>query len=176
MHILDILQNSVSAKAKNISLVIEEDVKNNKMTVIIEDDGRGMDPQQAERVTDPFFTTRTTRKVGLGIPLFKHSAQQSGGDLVIISSPGKGTTVKTEFILNNIDRPPLGDVANVFVLTLSSNPDIEFKFKYIYNKNEYTFDTEKVKEALEGVPLYEPSVIMALTEMISENIKDLKIN
>jgi len=174
MHILDILQNSVSAKAKNISLVIDEDIKENRLIVVIEDDGRGMNPQQAERVIDPFFTTRTTRKVGLGIPLFKHSAQQSGGDLRILSAPGKGTTVTAEFILDNIDRPPLGDVANVFVLTLSSNPDIEFKFRYIFNKNEYTFDTVEVKEALEDVSLNEPSVILALTEMISENIKNLK--
>lgn len=175
MHILDILQNSVTAGAENISVTIDEDLKGNKLTVIVEDDGKGMDSEQKERVTDPFYTTRTTRKVGLGLPLFKQSALQSGGTFFIDSFPGKGTAVTAQFVYDNIDRLPLGDVANVFVLTLSSNPAVDFRLKYIYNGAEYTFDTVEIKAVLEGVPLSEPSIIRALTEMISENIRQLKL-
>ncbi|MDD4638438.1 MAG: ATP-binding protein, partial [Bacteroidales bacterium] len=148
MHILDILQNSVTAGAENISVTIDEDIKGNKLTVIVEDDGKGMDSEQVERVTDPFFTSRTTRKVGLGIPLFKQSAIQSGGTFFIDSFPGRGTAITAQFVYDNIDRLPLGDIANVFVLTLSSNPSIEFRLKYIYNGSVYMFDTGEVKEVL----------------------------
>ena len=174
MHILDILQNSVSAGAKHIQVIVYESVLENILSVAIKDDGKGMTNEEVERVTDPFYTTRTTRKVGLGIPLFKQSALQSGGTLSIDSEPGTGTQIKATFIHNNIDRPPLGDIANVFVLTLSSNPQADFILKYIYEGKEYRFDSEEVKKVLEGVPLYEPAVIKALTEMISENINDLR--
>ena len=120
LHIIDIIQNSLSAGAKRIGLTVKEDSANDRLTISIEDNGKGMSREVAAKLEDPFYTTRTTRKVGMGIPLFKQSAMQSGGNLSVESELGKGTTVTAWFELGNIDRPPLGDVANSFVLMVSA--------------------------------------------------------
>lgn len=174
LHIIDIIQNSISAGATLIRLAIEEDLCKDLLRITIEDNGRGMAPEQVEQLDNPFFTSRTTRKVGMGIPLFKQSAEQSGGSLVVYSEVGVGTTVSAVFGHSNIDRPPLGDIANSFVLMVSANPELDFVLDYIYNGMEYRFDTVEIKEALDGLPLNNPQVIMMLEEMIKENIKDLK--
>lgn len=174
LHILDIMQNSISANASYISLVICEDIGADLLTIIIKDNGKGMTKEQVDKLADPFFTSRTTRKVGLGIPLFKQSAIQSGGSLDVESEVGVGTTVKAIFGYSNIDRPPLGNVANAFILMVSCNPNIRFELKYIYNGNEYIFDSFEVKDILGDMPLSDAGVIKMLTEMIEENIKELK--
>lgn len=174
LHILDIIQNSLSAGSTFIKLTIIEDIKGDCLTISIEDNGRGMSEDQLAKLSDPFFTSRTTRKVGLGVPLLKQSAEQSGGSIRIESQPGVGTTVTAYFQYSNIDRPPLGDVANAFILTVSSNPDVEFLLRYEVDGNEYIFDTVEVKEVLEGLPINDASIIRTLTDMVRENIKDLK--
>lgn len=174
MHILDIVQNSISAGATLIVIVVDEDIKNNILLISIKDNGKGMTPQQVSKLSDPFFTSRTTRKVGMGIPLFKQSAEQSGGTIKIDSEVGKGTCVEATFGYDNIDRPPLGDVANAVILLVSSNPDLDFEFVYRYNGEEYEFKTAEVKEILEGMSLNNPSVIKYLSEMLSENVNSLK--
>ena len=174
LHVIDIIQNSVSAGATLITLTIEEDTTKDLLRIVIGDNGRGMTPEQVGRLSDPFFTSRTTRKVGMGIPLFRQSAEQSGGGLVVESEPGRGTTVAATFGWSNIDRPPLGDIANSFILMVSANPELDFVFDYIYNGREYRFDTVEVKEALDGLPLNNPQVIMMLEGMVKENISDLK--
>jgi len=171
LHIIDIIQNSISAGATLITLVIIDDIDGNLLTVIIEDNGRGMSSEQVQRLSDPFFTTRTTRKVGMGIPLFRQSAEQSGGGLVVESTVGVGTKVTATFIHDNIDRPPLGDVANSFILMVSANPQLDFLLRYVYNGEEYVFDTVEIKEVLDGMPLNNPSVIKMLTEMVRNNIQ-----
>jgi len=171
LHIIDIIQNSISAGATLITLVIIEDIDGNLLTIIIEDNGRGMSSEQVQRLSDPFFTTRTTRKVGMGIPLFRQSAEQSGGGLVVESTVGVGTKVTATFIYDNIDRPPLGDVANSFILMVSANPQLDFLLRYVYNGEEYIFDTIEIKEVLDGMPLNNPSVIKMLTEMVKNNIQ-----
>lgn len=174
LHILDIIQNSLSAGARLIKVFIDEDIKGDILTITIEDNGKGMSAYQVEKLTDPFFTSRTTRRVGLGIPLLKQSAEQSAGYIKVDSEPGVGTIVTAGFQYSNIDRPPLGDVANAFILTVSSNPEVEFILNYKVNGKEYVFDTVEVKEALEGIPLNDASMIRTLTDMIRENIKELK--
>ena len=171
LHIIDIIQNSISAGATLITLVIIEDIDGNLLTIIIEDNGRGMSSEQVKRLSDPFFTTRTTRKVGMGIPLFRQSAEQSGGGLVVESTVGVGTKVTATFIHDNIDRPPLGDVANSFILMVSANPQLDFLLRYVYNGEEYIFDTIEIKKVLDGMPLNNPSVIKMLTEMVKNNIQ-----
>ncbi len=174
MHLLDIVQNSISAGATLIIIVVEIDEKGDLLTISIEDNGKGMTQEQVKKLSDPFFTSRTTRKVGLGIPLFKQSAEQSGGHLEVRSEVGKGTTVTATFGYTNIDRPPLGDMGNAVVLLVSSNPKIEFQFKYRYNGEEYLFDTVEIKEVLEGMPINNPSVVKYLNEMVKENMKSLQ--
>lgn len=170
MHILDIVQNSISAGASLITIIISIDTDDDLLIISIEDNGKGMTQEQVAKLSDPFFTSRTTRKVGLGIPLFKQSAEQSGGELMITSKVGVGTKVEASFSYSNIDRPPLGDVGNALILLVSSNPELDFLFKYSYNNNEYLFDTIEVKEAIEGMPLNNPSIIKYLNEMVKENI------
>lgn len=174
MHIIDIIQNSISAGASLMHLRIEESIEKDLLSIEIEDNGKGIAKENIERLRDPFFTSRTTRKVGLGIPLLRDSALQSGGDVEIESELGVGTKVKATFVHSNIDRPPLGDIANSFILMVSSNPLLDFVFDYCYNGTQYKFDTREVKEVLDGIPLNEPSVIKMLTQMVRDNIDDLK--
>jgi len=171
LHIIDIIQNSISAGATLITLTIIEDIHGNLLTIIIADNGKGMNSEQVKKLSDPFFTTRTTRKVGMGIPLFRQSAGQSGGELIVESAVGVGTKVTATFVHDNIDRPPLGDVANSFILMVSANPQLDFILKYVYNGEEYIFDTVEIKEVLDGMPLNNPSVIKMLTEMVRNNIQ-----
>jgi len=174
LHIIDIIQNSLTAGASVIKLTVNEDITGDLLTIEIEDNGKGMTAQQVMSLEEPFFTSRTTRRVGMGIPLFKQSAVQSSGDLKVFSELGLGTKVTATFRYSHIDRPPLGDLANSFILMVSANPQKEFYLKYIYNGSEYIFDTVEVKEILDGLPLNNPSVIKMLNGMVDENIKDIK--
>jgi hypothetical protein len=174
MHIIDIIQNSLRAGATLITVTIEEDREEDLLVITVEDNGCGMSSEQVTKLNDPFFTSRTTRRVGMGVPLLKQTAEQSGGELVIKSEPGIGTTVKASFGYSHIDRPPLGDVANAFMLMVSANPEIDFILRYVVGNADYLFNTVEIKRVLEGIPVNEPSVIRALTEMIRENIEDLK--
>lgn len=173
LHIIDIIQNSVSAGATRIELTVEEDLAADLLRIVVGDNGRGMTGQQVEKLSDPFFTTRTTRRVGMGIPLFRHKAEQAGGSLTVDSEPGRGTTVTATFAHSHVDRPPLGDLANSFVLMVSANPELDFVLCYIFNGKEYRFDTVEVREALDGMPLNDTRVTTMLNEMVAENIKDL---
>ena len=146
MHILDIVQNSISAGATLVTLTVDESPAEDLLTIAVGDNGRGMTPEQVSRLADPFFTSRTTRRVGMGIPLLMDSARQSGGDVRIESEPGKGTEVTAVFGYSNIDRPPLGDVANALMLLVSSNPDLDFLFTYRYDGEEYLFNTADVRD------------------------------
>ena len=174
LHIMDIMQNSVAAGATAIGLHVEENTVGDELSITITDNGRGMTQDQVGRLSDPFFTSRTTRKVGMGIPLFRQSAEQAGGGIEILSVPGEGTTVRAWFGRSHIDRPPMGDLPNSFMLTVSSRPEIEYTFSYAVDGRSYSFDTREVKEVLGDIPLNEPSVIRMLTEMIRENIRDVE--
>ncbi len=173
LHILDIVQNSIRAGARNVGIDIREDTRANTYGITIKDDGCGMDAEAVKRVTDPYFTSRTSRHVGLGIPLFLQNAQQTGGDLQIESVPGKGTRIKAVFVHDNIDRPPLGDMPGVLMMLIGSNPAIEFSYRHSKNGQEYLFDTREVKEALDGMSLEEYQVRKYLKEMIQENLQEL---
>lgn len=173
MHILDIIQNSVSAGATRVSLTINEDPASDLLTVIVGDNGRGMTSGQVSRLADPFFTSRTTRKVGMGIPLLKQTAEQSGGGVRIISEPGHGTEVTATFGYTNIDRPPLGNVANALMITASSNPDMDFCLVYRHGGNEYVFDTADVREIFGNDAMRNLTIVKNLEEMIRENIAEV---
>ena len=173
LHVLDIVQNSITAGADLISIDVIENIPENTLTIRISDNGKGMSPEQLAQVTDPYFTSRTTRKVGLGVPLFKQNAEMTGGHFSIESALGKGTTTTAVFGHNHLDRPPLGDMANAVVLLASSNPTLDFVYTYRYNEHTYVFDTRQIKEVLEPVPINAPQVIRMLTEMIQENCNDL---
>ncbi|MFI3297072.1 MAG: ATP-binding protein [bacterium] len=169
LHILDITQNSISAGATEISISLLIDGE--MMTITIEDNGKGMTHEVVAQLSDPFFTSRTTRKVGLGIPLLIDSAEQSGGKVSVSSEVGVGTKVVATFDTSNIDCPPLGNIANAVVLLASSNPNIEFIFDYLSVEGDsYIFDTREVKKALGGISINTPTIIKYLEEMIAEQI------
>ena len=173
LNILDITQNSISANASLITVTVEKDSKNNLLTLSIEDNGKGMSEEFVKNVCDPFVTTRTTRKVGMGIPLLKLAAEQTGGRFEIESELGVGTTVRATFTLNHIDRIPLGDVGQTMSMLASCNENVNFVYRHISDGEEFLFDTEQIKEALGGVPLNEPDVVIWMQEYIKEGIESI---
>lgn len=174
LHILDIVQNSTRANASLVKVDIEEDTERNLISITIKDDGSGMPSDMVKNVEDPYVTSRTTRKVGMGIPLFKQSAVQSGGGLHIISEIGIGTTIIATFQMDNIDTPPWGDLAGVIALLVSGNPTVDFFYSHSYNGVEYVFDTLSVKEILGDTPISEPQVANFLKTMIAENLVEIR--
>jgi hypothetical protein len=175
LHIMDILQNSTRAKASKIELDIIEDTVNNTLAIIFTDNGCGMDEETVKRVIDPFFTTRTVRKVGLGLPLLKQNCEQTGGSLHIESKVNEGTQVTATFVHDHIDRPTLGDIAGAVVLTASAYPDIRFIYRHEKDGQSYVFDTEEVKEALDGISIQNPEIIQYLKEMIVESLLEIGV-
>ena len=169
LHILDIVENSVKAKATLVEVIIE--AKNNLLTVTIRDNGKGMDKEFLARVTDPFTTTRTTRKVGMGIPLLKQAAETAGGEFAITSELGKGTEVKASFVIDNIDRMPLGNVAETAVTVL--NPEVDFVWVYTVEDRTFTFDTREVREELGEIPIDSPEIVTFLKSLLIENIESI---
>ncbi|MCL2413413.1 MAG: ATP-binding protein [Bacteroidales bacterium] len=173
LHILDIAQNSISAKATLIQITIDEDRANNRYVLTIEDNGIGMSPEVLEKVTDPYTTSRTTRKVGLGLPLLKLSAEQASGNLEVTSELGVGTKVTAMFEFDHIDRVPIGDIAGVVVMLASMNPSLEFIYKHITPKGDYIFDTKEVKGVLGDLSIQNISIQKYLKEMVEENLKEI---
>ena len=160
MHIMDILQNSTRAKATEIGLDVFLDSAKDTLTLVFKDNGCGMDEEMVKNVINPFFTTRTTRKVGLGLPLLKQNTEMTGGSMNIESKVGVGTTVTAVFGLSHIDTPPMGDLAGTMVLTISANPDIRFLFHYKRDEEvDYLLDTNEVYEILDGMSIQDPEVI-----------------
>ena len=169
LNILDIAENSVKAKASLIEITVT--AADNILTVTITDNGKGMSKDFLEKVTDPFTTTRTTRKVGMGIPLFKDAAEMTGGSFEIESEPGRGTRVTARFVIDSIDRAPLGDISDTAVTLLG--PDIDFVWVYTVNGRSFTFDTREIKAELGDIPIDSPEIISFLRNLLKENIDSI---
>ena len=172
-HIMDIVQNSIRANASRVEIVVEESLSGDVFAFTIKDNGCGMDAATLAKVTDPFFTSRTVRKVGLGLPLLKQNAEATGGSVTIQSTEGAGTSVRALFSHSHLDRPPTGDIPETVVLLLAANPDREIVYRHSTEKGEYTLHSTEIIEFLDGVPLNDPEIIRALRQMIEENTKDL---
>lgn len=173
LHLLDILQNSVVAGATEIIVEINENSLKGTFELMIQDDGCGMDEPTLQMVTDPFFTTRTTRKVGLGLPLLKQNAERTGGSFTVTSQQGSGSKVEAVFRSHSIDMLPLGDIAGTMSLTISSCPAIEFSYKHKTATGDFSLNTAELKEILEGLPLNHPEVVIFIKEMIKENLHEI---
>ena len=172
LNILDIAENSVRAGANLTSITINEDDEVIKVT--ISDDGCGMTEEVLRNVTDPFCTTRTTRKVGLGIPLLKLAAEQTGGEVTIVSRHESeypdthGTTTSATFFKNHIDMTPLGDISATVVTLIQCNPHIDFLFTHHFGGKTVSLDTRELREVLGDVPLNTLEVIMWIKENLNE--------
>jgi len=176
LHILDIVQNSIRAKAKLIVIEIAELPKDNQLIITITDNGAGMNPDQLQHAIDPFYTSRTTRKVGLGLSLFKQNAEMSGGTFNLESELGKGTKVIAKFGLNHLDRPVIGDLVGTLLLLICSSGEIDYVFKHQTPSGEYVLDTREIKQILENVSLNQPEVRSFLKEMLQENLEQIQIS
>lgn len=168
LHVLDIAQNSLSAGAGLVDIAVEEDEAADRLTLRVADDGRGMTEEQVRRVTDPFYTTRTTRRVGLGIPLFRMAAEMAGGGLTVRSRPGEGTVVEAVFRLSHIDRPPLGDMNATVTALIGLNPGRDFRYRRVRGGQEFTLDTRELRKTLDGVPLDHPEVAAWIRDYLRE--------
>ena len=148
LNVLDVTENSVRANASLIHVSVDADTAADRMIILIEDNGCGMTAEQVASVEDPFFTTRTTRKVGLGIPFYKYAALATGGDFSITSEVGAGTKVRAEFVLSHVDRMPLGDMCSTMHTLITFNTDIDFVYTYTVDDRSFTLDTREFKEIL----------------------------
>ena len=154
-HMMDIVQNSIRAEASWIQIRICEDPEADLFLIEIQDNGCGMDEATLARVRDPFFTSRTVRKVS------------------IVSQPGQGTTLTARFGHSHLDRPPLGDVAETLTLLAAANPAIHFSYDHSTPSGTYRFDTQEIIQVLEGVPLGHPEILPAIQNLIRENLKEI---
>ena len=173
LNILDIAQNSIAAGASLTEILVKEDTVKKELLIGIYDNGKGMTAEQVENVQDPFYTTRTTRKVGMGIPLFKMAAEQTGGRFKITSQVGVGTRVEALFKTDSIDFTPLGDMESTISTIVSMNEDKDFIYIRSVDGKEFEFSSAEIKQILDGVPLSEPSVIMWIESYIKENTEEL---
>ena len=149
-HVLDIAENSTRAGATEVEITIEESVEKDLLLFAVKDNGRGMSPEFVAKVTDPFTTTRTTRRVGMGLPFLRQSAELCGGALTIDSTVGVGTTVTATFSLSSVDRPPLGDMPSTVMTLVMGAPLVRWKYHHIMDGREFTLDTDEIVEALDG--------------------------
>lgn len=171
LNVLDIAQNSIVADATLVTLDIRESTADDRLTIRIEDNGRGMTEEQLARVRDPFYTTRTTRRVGMGIPLFRMAAEMADGSLTIRSAVGHGTTVTADFQLSNIDRMPLGDMIGTVTTLIRLNPHIDFLYRHQVDDQVFEADTRSFREILGDVPLNEPDIVKWINDYLTENIQ-----
>lgn len=174
LHILDLLRNSVEAGASQIWLRIDENVQADQMTVEVEDDGRGMSRDQMERALDPFYTTRTTRRVGLGLPLLAAAARQCEGDLKIDGVEGKGTRVTASFQLSHWDRAPLGDIIGTLLAIICTGSTVNLNYHHQVDDKIFDFSTAEIRAELEDIPLHHPKVRGWIENLLTEGEASLR--
>ena len=176
LNILDITENSTKAKAELIEITIFETEE--ILTITIKDDGTGMSEDTLKSVSDPFYTTRTTRKVGMGIPLFRFAAEQTGGDLTISSThidsdnEHHGTTVTARFNKKHIDFTPLGDVISTLTTLIQGHPNVDFVFLHSYGENNVSLDTRDLRDVLDDVPLDTFEVLLWIKDNLAEQYSE----
>lgn len=173
LNIMDIIQNSLKAGADEITTVIRADRGENRLSIMIKDNGRGMDGEFLKNAKNPFTTTRTTRKVGLGIPFFEDAFVRARGRLDIESETDRGTTLKGYCDISHIDRIPLGDVALTFMQLIMANPHVNFVLTLENTEDTFDFSVEEVKEQLEDVPIDTMEILEWIKGYINEGIKDI---
>jgi hypothetical protein len=168
LHLLDVVENGIRAGATLIEMSIFEDRERHLLSIVVRDNGRGMDQDTVEKAADPFFTTRRTRRVGLGLPLFKQAAEETGGTFSIASRPGRGTEVQAVFRSDHIDRKPLGDLGSTLVSLIAGNPKVDFVFQADVEGESVALDTREVRAELGGsIPPGDPAVLRLIRNLFS---------
>ncbi|RPH48481.1 MAG: ATP-binding protein [Desulfobacteraceae bacterium] len=175
LHIMDVVENGITAGSDLIQILIDEERVENRLNVVIKDNGKGMSPEMVSRVTDPFVTTRTTRRVGLGLSLLKEAAKRCAGDFSVESEPGRGTCVTATFRYDHIDLAPIGDIAGTITMLIAGNPDIDFVYDHVIDGKRFTIDTRELREEL-GESLTDPALLFHLKKQIEDELKKLAGN
>jgi Signal transduction histidine kinase len=174
LHILDIVENSTRAGAKTVNITIIEDTIRDILSLEIRDNGSGMSEDVLKKVMDPFFTTKTVRNIGLGLPMLAQAAERTDGKFIIESKGGEGTRVAVEFKLSHIDRQPLGDIASTLVTLIAGNTDVDFIYRHRHNEEEYILDTRDVRREIEDVPINALDVLNLIRELIRDGLKEIR--
>lgn len=169
LNILDIAQNSIKAEATLIEISIDIDITADTLRIMIKDNGYGMTPEQLKQVEDPFYTTRTTRKVGLGVSFFRQAALGTGGHFTIESESGKGTVVTAEFGYSHIDRMPLGEISQTMHSLICCHNEIDFLYTYQINSHSFVLDTREFRKILGNIALDVPEVSEYILNYLSEH-------
>ena len=172
-HVFDITQNSVKAGATWIEIKMVENLKNDLYSIGVKDNGYGMSGETLKKAADPFFTTRKTRKVGLGLSLLKNHAEAANGSFNINSEVGKGTDVFASFQHSHLDRPPVGDIWNTWYLTYIMNPSIRLKYSHKTDVGTFDLDSDELKTVLNGASAMQKEIKQAIFELIDNNLKDI---
>jgi len=176
LHILDIAENGMDAGAGLIKISVLEAKERNVLTIIIEDDGHGIEKGLLKKVTDPFYTTRNTRRVGLGLSLFRETSRRCEGNFSITSRKGKGTRVEAQFHRDHIDLPPMGDIAGCIISMIMGHPEIDVTYTHRINGKEFCFDTREIRKELDGIAINEPRVVKYLRGLIRESEAELELS
>lgn len=174
LHIMDIVENGIGAGADLIHLTIEEDYAGNRLRITIGDNGRGIPEDLLDKVTDPFYTTRTTRRVGLGLSLFREATKRCEGSFHIASKEGEGTRVEAEFRMDHIDLAPMGDLEGALTSLMMGYPDVDFFYVHQVDDRLFELDTRVIRKELEGVPLNHPKVLRYISETIREGLAEVR--
>ena len=170
---MDIAQNSIRANAKRVAVCVDVDEESDMLSIEIEDDGDGMGEEALKAATDPFYTTRTTRKIGFGLPYYEMAANMCGGRFEIQSEQGAGARVFASFRISHIDRAPLGNTGQTFALLAGANPAVDFTYKLTRGERSFVFSTGEIKELLGGVSIGEPEVVVYMESYINENSQNI---
>lgn len=174
-HILDIAENGVKAGATLLHVTIEEDFTADSLRIVVRDNGSGMDAATLPKVVDPWFTTRTTRKVGLGIPFFKQAAEMCGGAFNITSEPGVGTMTAATFQHSHIDRPPVGDLAGTLLCMIVGFVGVDVLYQHRVDDRSFSLDTREIRAILgDDIPFSDPDVLAFLSGSLQEGLASLQ--
>jgi hypothetical protein len=171
LHILDIAENSVAARADKIEIRIKEDKKKDLLSVVVIDNGTGMDKETQQKALDPFYTSKTVRRFGFGLPLLRESAKAANGHFSIQSKKGEGTRIKADFQYSHIDRKPLGDIGQTIITIVMGNPEIDLIYVHKKNNHKYSLDTRKIKAQLKEAALNSPNGIRMIREDLKKDKK-----
>lgn len=173
LHILDIVENSTRAGATTVYITIIEDISRDLLSIEVRDNGSGMSDDVLAKVLDPFYTTKTVRKVGLGLPMLAQAAERTKGTFILESKGGEGTRVAAEFTFSHIDRQPLGDIISTLITLIAGNMNVDFIYRHQHNSGVFILDTREVKKEIEGVPINHVEVLRFLRQHMQEGLDEI---
>jgi hypothetical protein len=173
LHILDVVENGITAGGNCIWIEVDEARKKDELKIVIRDNGSGMPIEKQDNINDPFITSRTTRRVGLGLSLLSAATERCQGTMRVDTQPGKGTEIEATFRYSHIDRAPLGDIAATITTLIIGNPGIDFVYSHRIDGNEFSLDTREIRAEMDDLSLSDPVVIHHLSDTIRSELKEL---